>query len=187
MRISLNLLRTAIESENASAHPSDLPALEYPLFPPPRLAVLGAVMRPSPGIHCFPQWSAPQLARLRPMALAGSFEELATVARLEQEGILLLGDLRYPLVVFNSPVSAPLSDDRHEQLWRWFRLPVIEQIRTPTHQLLAWECEAREGFHLAPGLVAGDLGATALPAPCACGAREPRIHFLRAHTFAPSL
>ena len=139
MRLSLNLLRSAIESENAHARPSDLPALEYPLFPPPRLVVLGAVMRPSPGTHCLPQWSAPQLARLRPMALAGSYQELATVARLENEGILMLGELRYPLVVFSSPGAAPLNDERHDQLWRWFRLPVFEQIRNAAHQLLAWE------------------------------------------------
>ncbi|MBI5084754.1 MAG: hypothetical protein HZB13_09170 [Acidobacteria bacterium] len=186
MRLSLNLLRSAVESENAGAHPSELPSLEYPLFPPPRLAVLGAELRPSPGTHCFPYWSAPQLAQLQPMALAGSFEELANVARLEGDGVLLLRDLRYPLVVFTPPAAAPLSDERHDQLWRWFRLPVFEQIRNAAHQLLAWECEAHQGFHLSHGVLPSHLGAATLPGPCPCGAKEARVALLRPNALAAS-
>jgi hypothetical protein len=172
MRISLKMLRQSIEAGRPAPQAPHLPALQYPLFPAPRIAVLGAALRPETGVHCLPAWTAAQLERLRPMALAGSWNELTTVARLLQAGQLSLPDLRYPLVVFTSSGAGSLSLERHLRLWECFRLPVFEQIRTADGRLLATECESREGFHLADGVEEYELDG-ALPA-AACGCASPR-------------
>lgn len=176
MRLSLQLLRRAIESDYSASLPpgsARLPALCYPLFPAPRTAVLGASLHEQPGVHSLPQWTPPQLERLRPHALAGDWGELSTVARLMRDGIVSLPDLRYPIVVFSSTVAGPLSQERHLLLWDWFHLPTFEQIRGADMRLLATECEARSGFHLSAGVSAGELGALAIAGNCGCGSREP--------------
>ena len=172
MQVSLDTLRRSIEAKRPVPQTPQLPALQYPLFPAPRTAVLGAALRPETGVHCLPAWTTEQLERLRPMALAGSWDELTTVARLLHAGQLSLPDLLYPLVVFTSAGEGSLSPERHMRLWESFRLPVFEQIRTADWRLLATECESREGFHLADGVEECELSG-ARPA-AACGCASPR-------------
>jgi hypothetical protein len=178
MRLSLNWLRRAVEAERGYPVDERLPSLEYPLFPAPRVAVLGEALRESDGVRCLPQWTPPQLAHIRPMALAGRYPELATVAGLMESKRIELTDLRYPLVVFSPPGRGALTSAEHDQLWRWFHLPVYEQIRDGRGRLLAAECDARDGFHLVSGVDAGEIGAQIVPGPCECGLTTPRACFL---------
>lgn len=175
MRLSLQLLRKALDREEQGPWTGEAPALEYPLFPAPRVAVLGARLRPQTGVRSFPQWTPQQLMAYEPMALAGSYYELSTVARQMGTGQLYLPRLRFPLLVFTSLHQALLSSDRHEQLWQWFRLPVFEQIRGEGCELLAYECEAREGFHLAEGVAAARVRGVLLHETCPCGSETQRV------------
>lgn len=147
--------------------------LHYPLCPAPRVAVLGLELRGPRGVHCMPQWSAAALRRLRPQALAGWWNELAEVARMMQAGELELPELQYPVILFSRPESAPLPARCHDLLWDWFRVPTFEQIRAANGALLAYECEARDGFHLAAPGAEAQLALVRATVPCACGSPAP--------------
>lgn len=183
MRLSLESFRQALVAERPPSAGGP-PALEYPVVPPARIAVLGLELRRETGIHSLPVWTVPQLARLRPLALAGSWADLAAVARLMRAGHLRLPELNYPLVLFTPAGSPPLGEERHSQLWDWFGLPVFEQIRTSSGRLLATECESREGFHLAAGTDPREIGAQTVGAPCACGSAEPLYRLAAARALA---
>jgi len=154
-----------------------LPALHYPLTPVPRVSVLGATLRHTPGVRCFPRWTCSQVMESRPQALAGSFEELATAAVLCAEGYMRLTDLEYPCLILTPESKPPLTEQQHHDLWVWFRVPVLEQIRSAHGELLAFECEAREGFHLVEGVEPSRLGGSLLP-PCQCGLSAMRMDLL---------
>lgn len=137
--------RASVRLANANA----LSPLHYPLSPSPRVAVIGADLGSGPFHKSLPQWTVKQLESARPQALAGPMRDIEEVASLRELGILKLKSLSYPLVIFTGEDDERLSEADHDRLWRWFRLPVFEQIRTADGQLLAWECESRDGFHLA--------------------------------------
>jgi len=124
-------------------------ALHYPLEPSPRVAILGLPLAAGPGQRRLTEWTVVQLESARPQALAAPLRDLEEVASLRALGILKLKSLAYPLIVFTSEASGRLSDADHDRLWRWFRLPVFEQVRASDGRLLAWESEDRNGFHLA--------------------------------------
>ena len=128
-----------------------VPALAYPLPGVDRVAVVGARLAAEPGVRSFPHWSTPELEGWRPKALAGRRSELFAIGALRRQGYLTLAELRFPLVVFSSLPDGPLSPAEHERLWSLFELPVYEQIRGEGETLLAWECDARDGWHLACG------------------------------------
>jgi hypothetical protein len=160
------------------------PPLDYPIAAPPRIAVLGAEVHRQSGIHSLPRWTVADLARLRPMALAGPWADLAAAARLLRAGQLQLPELHYPLVVFTRAGTPPLGPDRHAQLWEWYGLPAFEQIRSSSFRLLAMECESRQGFHLAPGADPRQLDAHAGPGACPCGSTQPLYRLAPARALA---
>ncbi len=180
MRRPLSRFRDAIAAEPRSAGHAELFPLEYPLFPVPRIAVLGAEVRPEPGVLCFPKWTACQLSALRPRALAGSWREISNAGRMASLGMLELPDLCYPVIVFSDPSVAPLHERQHAMLWDWFGLPAYEQIRTASGRLLAYECDARDGFHMAPGIDPSEFGGIIETRPCPCGASEPLVRMASA-------
>lgn len=152
-----------------------LPPLHYPLSPSPRVAVVGVDLGSGPFYKSLPQWTVKRLESARPQALAGPMRDIEEVASLRELGILKLKSLAYPLVIFTGEDDQRLSDSDHDRLWRWFRLPAFEQVRAADGRLLAWECESRDGFHLAADAPAS------LHALCTCrvsctpdGATKPR-------------
>jgi hypothetical protein len=148
--------------------PAALHRLEYPLHPMPRTAVLGWPLRPDPQTPVFEAWSVKQLESSRPEALAGSLKDLIEVAALREMRVLKLRSLSYPLVVITRSGEPRLAEADHDRLWRFFRLPVFEQIRDENGRLLAWECESRNGFHFAAGSAAGQAAHSGFPKPCTC-------------------
>jgi len=126
-----------------------LPALEYPLPAAERIAVVGARFAAQPGVRSFHHWRTPDLEAWRPQALAGPRAELFAIGALRRQQYLALPELRFPLVVFSALPEGPLSPEHHERLWQLFGLPVYEQIRGEDECLLGWECDARDGWHLA--------------------------------------
>ncbi len=164
------------------------PALEYPLPAAERIAVIGVQLRAERCVRSYPQWRTPALGASRPQALeswkpqalAGHRSELFSIGELRRRGHLSLAELALPLVVLSSLREGPLSAAQHDRLWSLYGLPVYEQIRAADETLLAWECDAREGWHLAlnadgsPKLTSERVRAAGwqgneLPAPCPCG------------------
>ena len=168
---SLPGLRRRAESDLAGASP--LHRLHYPLSPMPRTLVLGQALQSEPNVRSFLRWTVKQIEFARPQALAGPLRDLIEVASLKELGILKLRSLSFPLVVITRDDEARLCEADHERLWRLFRLPAFEQVRDRTGRLLAWECEARDGFHLAAEAPAGLLGITPNRENCACGKTVP--------------
>lgn len=143
-----------------------LPQLHYPLPGNPRVSVLSIRVRSGGGIRCFPQWTCHQLMRSAPEALAAPLADLLEVARLRDEGFLVDLNLELPLVVFSTLKSGPMSPEERTRLWNAFGLPFYEQLRDAQGRLLAYECDARSGFHWV-----GEESIQGLPRPqcCACG------------------
>lgn len=140
----LRALSEAVGSRSAAA-----PALQYPLSPEPRVAVLEIELAVRRG-RVFPSgWTPSELEAFQPEALAGSFSQLRRVSVLLKEGRLHLPELSLPLVVITKPQEERLSLAQQNELWERFQLPVFEQIRDAAGELLAYECEARDGFHVA--------------------------------------
>jgi len=91
-------------------------------------------------------------ARGRPAALAGTFGELA------RAGARGVGPRRAVYVLTRGNES--LSDGERDELWRLFQVPIYALVVKPGGGVVAWECEAQNGLHVAEG---GNERA------CACG------------------
>jgi hypothetical protein len=100
--------------------------------------------------------------------------------------------LSFALIVLTD-ISGPALNDRHRDLiWRAFHVPVFEQLRDWDGNVIARECEARDGLHLLSGTDArieqGDLWvdnrrtniqASIVADPCECGAETVRLQGIR--------
>jgi len=168
---SLPGARRRAEPDFAGASP--LHRLHYPLNPMPRTLVLGEALQSEPNVRSLLKWTVKQIEFARPQALAGPLRDLIEVASLRELGILKLRSLSFPLVVITHDDEARLTEGDHERLWRLFRLPALEQVRDRAGRLLAWECEARDGFHLAADVSPGVLGIAPSRENCACGRNTP--------------
>lgn len=147
--------------------------LDYPFTPLPRIAVFSLNVPASRNVRCFAAGAWEELERFKPQAVAGSFADLVLIGQLYRRGYLRLPFLNAPILVFSQVRCGPLSDIQHDHLWRLFGLPLLEQIRDEGGALLAEECEARDGFHILPG-IGRRLPAMALPGPCPCGRPDVR-------------
>jgi hypothetical protein len=168
--------------EVSSVHP----ALNYPLPEAERIAVVGAQLRAERRVRSYLHWRTPDLEAWRPQALAGHRTELFAMGELRRRRFVPLLDLTFPLVVLSSLREGPLSGEQHDRLWKLYGLPVYEQIRGADETLLGWECDAREGWHLAlnadgdPALTVDRVRAAGwrgveIHDRCACGETCPRL------------
>lgn len=144
----------------------------YPVHPAPRTAVLvpwfyESVLTNRP-FRVFPHgWSA-DAAAFAPAAVAGTLEQLTGLAR---EGI---PSLTHSVIVLARPEQHRMTDADRDVLWSAFRVPVFEQVIGKSGKLLAAECEAHDGLHVAsPTLLLH--GEAVDESPCPCGRKTPRI------------
>jgi hypothetical protein len=154
--------------------PAGYPALDYPLPGAERIAAVGARLRAERRVRSYLHWRTPELETWRPQALAGHRSELFAIGEFRNRNLLHLPDLAFPLVVLSSLREGPLSSEQHDRLWALYGLPVYEQIRGADETLLGWECDAREGWHLA--LNASGNATLTLERVCAAGWRVNQIH-----------
>lgn len=78
----------------------------------------------------------------------------------------------FPIIVFTGPFSGSLSREHREQIWRQWGVPAFEYRLDLFGNVIAEECEAREGLHIRAEAT------TPLHAEfdqCACGLSSPRI------------
>jgi hypothetical protein len=144
-----------------------------------------------------------KLEQFAPESMAGSLGELLFLASLRCSKALRLDALRHSLVVIFQTEQPWITREDREDLWAAFGLPVYEQIYSITG-LLATECEAHDGLHIAPGAIWNrrlngelwfrepaswweDRGDAFAPsglfgdveeAPCPCGRPTPRLRIL---------
>jgi hypothetical protein len=111
-------------------------------------------------------------ARGRCAALAGTFRELARAAAA---GVAV----RRAVFVLNH-ADEVLSDGERDELWRMFQVPVYALLADSAGRVVAWECEAQNGLHVAAG--SGIPAGMREESPCACGRPGARVKVARAVT-----
>ena len=167
-----------VELEYFLRHPEDfynwgspaknLRALDCPLRNLGRIAVLQTGFRETEAIQVFAGPRMADLQNFNPETLAGPAAKLRMLAEVVLKGRFVLPAIQYAVLPFTGLKHGCLRDEDRDLLWRAFKVPVFEQFRGFSNELLAWECEAHQGLHIvadnvifepAPG---GDLLATCL-------------------------
>lgn len=187
----------------------------WPLPPPGRPAVLMEGFRGVKRIGTFGDARRQGLAHFQPDALAGPVAELRRLAEGAEDCGARIPKLTHSVIAFVILRQTFLSSEARDLLWRVFQAPVFGQILSPEGRLLAWECEAHDGFHIEcdhaileveagngePELLATSLLdlrrpvlrlATGLTgsierATCACGLPGPRLTGVRRRSLTKEL
>jgi hypothetical protein len=136
------------------------------------------------------RWSG--LESWAPNALIGSAADLQRLTDRVRLGTIELKTLDHSISVLTAVGDEPLSDSQREMLWDCFGVPVYE-LYTDESRILAYECEAHEGWHITPGsplrtsegeLLFGSSSGKSLPtglqremdnSPCRCGRAGARL------------
>lgn len=145
------------------------PPFIYPVAMPLRTVVFEPLFRKSvraPYVDPASLDAVAQVRRYRPAVLAGRLETLLDL--YPQLDVLPT----HGLVVFVTEGSHCLSDTGRDALWNTYRVPLFEEVITTEGQLVAWECEAHDGLHLAPGAQA--VRCAVEEVACPCGKPGPR-------------
>jgi hypothetical protein len=137
----------------------------------------------------------------RPELLAGPVASLRALAAEMLRDKLALPTLRWGVLAWSSPGRDRMTASDRNLFWWAFQVPVVEQHLGLVGEILADECEAREGWHARPdnciwegGSLPGRLLLTSLAnlrhpvlrldsglvgrisrEPCECGRPGPRI------------
>ncbi len=135
----------------------------------------------------------PALADFRPRILIGYGVDLRRLAEAVNKGDLDLTTVDYAIFALTDCGMTPIGEALRLTLWQSFGVPVYELIVAPGCRLLAHECEAHDGWHIAddaiPCVVNGELvcdfpylsnlhtsfSGQIDPQPCACGRSSVRF------------
>ncbi|MGQ9634329.1 MAG: hypothetical protein ACUVXB_08785 [Bryobacteraceae bacterium] len=192
---------------NADAPPPPPADLFWPVPPPSRTAVLMEGFREGWRTRFFGPQDFGRLRKYAPDALAGPVSALRTLAERIPSRICWNPKLRHSLMAMLVFPQTGVTAETRELLWRVFEVPLYAQILSPSRNLLAWECQAHAGYHVAeqnavfelvPGLVEPELVVTSLVdlrdpvlrlatgltatierSRCGCGFQSPRLVDLR--------
>jgi hypothetical protein len=166
--------------------------LPFPADPKVRIAQLTETPRFS-GVEAFVPERWLELETFRPRVVVGYAGDLQRLAERMDLGIVDLACVDHAVVVLTACGSKPLSDVVRVVLWQSFGVPVFELFVGPDKSLLAFECEAHEGWHLEPGVKLGafeeelildspgnyglrtGLRGRVLAETCPCGRETPRL------------
>ncbi len=114
--------------------------------------------------------------RFQPESIAASVEELR---RLLHERAAGLETLRHAVIALTFEGQPGLSSWERELFWRAWGVPLFEQYWSSAGgELLAGECEAHQGLHIAPSRAKAMLtrpGHELHNGPCGCGSPTPRL------------
>jgi hypothetical protein len=166
--------------------------LPFPADPKVRIAQLTETPRFT-GVEAFVPERWLELETFRPRVIVGYAGDLQRLAERMDLGIVDLACVDHAVVVLTACGSKPLSDVVRVVLWQSFGVPVFELFVGPDKSLLAFECEAHEGWHLEPGVTLGafeeelildspgnyglrtGLRGRVLTEACPCGRETPRL------------
>jgi hypothetical protein len=125
--------------------------LYWPLPPPARTAVLMEGFRERRTVKVFGDERRSGLIRFDPEAFAGPVPELRRLAELVENRSIRISLPVHSLIAFSMLPQTFLSEEARDLFWRVFQVPVFGQILSPSCEVLAWECEAHQGYHVAGG------------------------------------
>jgi hypothetical protein len=198
------------EFYNWSHSPRPERKLECPLSNTGRTAVLGTGFEEEPHTrafprHCLQEPALQELEEFEPDSLAGPSSRLRALAELILAGRFRLPSVKATVIAFTGLKHGCLAPGDRDLFWQAFQVPVFEQFRGFSQELLGWECEAHDGLHIAEDNAlfetapqTGELLLTCLncdeyallrlgtemtarivKTPCGCGINLPRIAGLR--------
>src|SRR6266516_1214050 len=101
-------------------------------------------------------------------AITGTFPELAQACA---------AGVRASHVVFPMHGSGGpfLSASERDALWELFQVPIYVLILDGKGRVVAYECEAQSGLHLASDMEASPVAGSIESSPCDCGRPGPRV------------
>lgn len=109
----------------------------------------------------FPPGRWRTLGTARPNALAGSGSDLHRLTERMDLGTIQLNSVDRFILVLTELGDRPINDVARVILWQRFGVPVYELYLDHNERVLAYECEAHEGWHTMPGarfaITAGEL------------------------------
>ncbi|HLJ15456.1 MAG TPA: hypothetical protein VKV15_13230 [Bryobacteraceae bacterium] len=120
---------------------------EYPLSPAPRTAVLHRGFRSSLPVRVFPDGWSDAVSAFAPEAIAAPAVELSRLARAVRSGQVTLPALRHAAIAFVDLGEELPQETERDLWWEVFEIPVFEYLLGPGGEVLAIECEARDGLH----------------------------------------
>lgn len=128
--------------------PIDLP---FPVSPTLRLGQLSSGPHFA-GVQPFRLKRVQDLRTFAPNLIVGSANELRRFAEQAVSSSLDTSSIDHALIVITDYGAKPLTDLMRVTLWQAFGVPIFELYLGLDNGLLCAECEAHEGWHLAPGV-----------------------------------
>lgn len=122
--------------------------LPFPASPSVRAALLGNGTW-AEDLPSFPEGRWRELLAFGPQALVGATPVMLRAAAMMFRGELPLTTLDCAVFVITQVGAPVLAEADREILWRAFLLPVFELCVDNKGKLIAAECEAHDGWHLA--------------------------------------
>lgn len=175
-----------------------------------RVAILAAGYEESADVRSFHYEIPEDLAAFRPDTIAAPVSRLRRMAEDVLSGRIELPELRSAVIGISGLTQGHVTTEDRDLFWKAFRVPVFEQLRGFSRELLAWECDAHDGLHIDIASAAfeltpnGELLLTCLDSPeytilklgteltariddgvCDCGDATPRLVGLRRHCAKP--
>jgi hypothetical protein len=134
---------------NTRVPPPRPPRLFWPIPPPARTAVLMEGFYECRRMRFFDPRDYARLRKYAPEALAGPVSALRALAERIPGRTAWSPKPRHSLLVLLLFPQTGITMETRELLWRVFEVPLYAQILSPGRNLLAWECQAHEGYHIA--------------------------------------
>jgi hypothetical protein len=106
----------------------------------------------------------------RPMAVSGTFDELAQAAMRRVEP-------RRAVFVLQHEGDSSLSGAQRDQLWDQFEVPVYVLLLDRDGRVCAYECEAHQGLHLPRNAGRCRIPPGVETSLCGCGRPGPRLRY----------
>lgn len=125
--------------------------LPFPTDPKVRIAQLTETPA-FEGVQAFIPERWLELERYRPHVILGNAVDLQRLAEQVDLGMVDLTCVNHAVVALTACGASPLSDVLRVVLWQSLGVPIFELYVGPDHRLLAFECEAHDGWHLEPGV-----------------------------------
>lgn len=125
-----------------------LPRLFWPVPRPARTAILMDGFQEDRSTQIFQPRDWTGIRRFGPYALAGPVGALRSLAENPQARSLLSPFPSHSILALLTFRQAGVSEETRGLLWRAFGVPLYAQILSAARHLMAWECEAHEGFHV---------------------------------------
>jgi hypothetical protein len=129
------------------------PPVQLPFPVSPNLRVLQLSSGPRfEGVQSFVLKRMQDLPLFAPNIVAGSANDLRRLAEQAVSSSLNTSTVDHALMVITYCGTKPLTDLVRVTLWQAFGVPIFELYLGLDNGLLCSECEAHEGWHLAPGV-----------------------------------